>query len=59
MDVKKKALGRPPTGHALTGAQRQALWRSRKAEREAAAEAALVQSSVIDLSAVAIWNRKQ
>lgn len=53
-----KKLGRPKIENAKTGAERQALYRKRKAEKKALLEKDKVQSSVIDLSAVAIWNRK-
>lgn len=56
----KRVRGRPPSGKAMSNAQRQKAYRERKKQRLAALRDPTqpISSKVIDLSALRIWQRK-
>lgn len=58
--TQKPRRGRPPTGSAMTAAERQRAYRERKKARRAALRDPTqpVESSLIDLSELPIWQRK-
>lgn len=58
MTTIKKQVGRPKKGKAMTNAEKQSAYRQRKKEKTEIEEAKLLKSNLIDLSAVAIWKRK-